>query len=149
MAKKLLNGREVDMTVDEEAAFESMRSMSTPQAKKAMRDRLAARRIAAEHGGFAYLGLRYDSSDPALARLSLLGNRARTAKANSEAFSVSMTALDDSASNFSANEMIALEVAAGDHYVLCSANYKTLKQAVNGAADAAAALALDLDAGWP
>ena len=60
-----------------------------------------------------------------------------------------MVAADDSESNMNADEVIALEKSAGDHFVACAANARTLRQAVNNAADVASCLAVDVNAGWP
>jgi len=147
--KKLVNGVEVDMTPEEVIAFEAARTPTLPQARKLMRERIAARRVKAEQGGFLYLTARYDSDGNSLARLAVLASRAKTAKANNETVSVTLIAADDTQSQFNANELIALEVSAGDHFIACSANAKTLRQAVNQAVDVAAVLAVDLEVGWP
>jgi len=147
--KKLLNGEEVEMTSEEVAAFEAARTPTLAQAKKAARKAISSRREKAETSGFLHLGVRYDSSSADLARMAVLGERARTAKATSESFSVRVAASDDSESNMNANEYIALEKSAGDHFVACSANARTLRQAVGNAADLAAVLAVDIESGWP
>ena len=149
MTKKLINGQLVDMGPAEEAAFDAARSLSLPQLKKILRARIAARRVQAENGGFVHLATVYASTGQDLARLTIIAQRARTAKAAAAAFSVRMVAVDESESAMSADEVIALEVSAGDHFVSCGANARTLRQAVNAAADEATAKAVDLDAGWP
>lgn len=149
MATKLVNGVEVVMTPQEEAELEASRALTLPQAKRLMRDRIAARRELAESSSFAHLTKRYESRGNAMARLSILAERARTAKAQASAFSVRIVATDETEASFNADETIAMEVSAGDHFLACSANARTLRQAVNGAADAAAVLAVDIDQGWP
>ena len=150
MAKKLLNGQLVDMTPAEEAEFEAGRTPTLPQARRHMRDLIAQHRERAEQGGFTHSAVVYGSRGADLARLSILAQRARTAKADSEnTWRARMVAADDSESNMTADEVIALEKSAGDHFVACAANARTLRQAVNNAADVASCLAVDVNAGWP
>jgi hypothetical protein len=151
MAMKLVNGVLVVMSDAELIAFEDSRTLTLAQAKREMRGRIDARREAAERAGFVLpsTGARYASSPAFFSRLAVLAARARTAKAAGEAFTVNVVAADDSQSNMSANEIIALELAAGDCLVACSANARTLRQAVGNAADVAAVFAVDINAGWP
>ena len=115
-----------------------------------MRDLIAQHRERAEQGGFTHSAVVYGSRGADLARLSILAQRARTAKADSEnTWRARMVAADDSESNMTADEVIALEKSAGDHFVACAANARTLRQAVNNAADVASCLAVDVNAGWP
>lgn len=149
MTKKMVNGAEVDMDPAEAAEFDGQRALTLPKAKQAARDLIGLRRDRAETGGFAYLTARYPSDGNSLARISILGERARTAKAASLPFVVSLIAMDDTSSNFNANELIALEVAAGDHFAACSENAKALRQAVNACTDVAAVKAVNIEVGWP
>lgn len=150
MATKLVNGRETAMSQEEVDAFEASRSMTLPQAKRHMRDLIAQHRERAEQGGFTHSAVVYGSRGADLARLSILAQRARTAKAASDnAWRARMVAADDSESSMTADEVIALEKSAGDHFVACAANARTLRQAVNNAADVASCLAVDVNAGWP
>lgn len=104
MATKLVNGVPVEMSPAEEAAFEAGRTPNLAQARRLMRDRIADRRSQAESGGFAHLTKRYDSRGADLARLSILAERARTAKAAAQPFTVRVVASDDSESAFNADE---------------------------------------------
>lgn len=150
MATKIVNGRETAMSSEEAEAFEASRSMTLPQARRYMRDLIAQHRERAEQGGFTHSAVVYGSRGADLARLSILAQRARTAKAASEnTWRARMVAADDSESNMTADEVIALEKSAGDHFVACAANARTLRQAVNNAADVASCLAVDVNAGWP
>jgi hypothetical protein len=149
MGKKIVNGQLVDMALDEEAAFEAGRTPTLQQAKRAAREQIALRRLQAETGGFAHLAVRYESKPANLSRIAILAERARTAKAASQSFTVRVTAEDDSDTAMNANEYIAYEVSAGNHFVACSDRARTLRQAVNAAADVAAVLAIDINAGWP
>lgn len=150
MAAKIVNGRETAMSSEEAEAFEASRSMTLPQARRHMRDLIAQHRERAEQGGFTHSAVVYGSRGADLARLSILAQRARTAKAASDnAWRARMVAADDSESNMNADEVIALEKSAGDHFVACAANARTLRQAVNNAADVASCLAVDVNAGWP
>lgn len=149
MATKIVNGVVVDMTAQDAAEFEAARAPALPQAKREARERIAERRARAETGGFAHLTVRYDSRGPDLARLAILGARARAAKAAAQPFTVRMAAADESESAMNADELIALELSAGDHFVACSARARTLRQAVNTAVDVPAVLAVDIDIGWP
>ena len=147
--KKLVNGELVDMTPEEAAAFEADRTPTLPQAKRAARLAIAARRAEAEHSGFLHAAVRYDSDALSLARIAVIAERARTAQAASAPLVVTMVAADDSQSNMNAAALIALEVSAGDHFVACSDNARVLRRAVNAAADLAAVTAVDLEVGWP
>lgn len=138
--QKILNGQVVDMTTEDEAAMQ----LSMPQAKRITRGRIAARRLEAERGGFTYAGKRYDSNDRGT--IALLANGARAGAAG---FPVRVVALDDTETALTAAEYQAFEAAAISHLLACSANARTLRQAVNAAADVDAVLAIDLDAGWP
>ena len=150
MATKIVNGRETAMSSEEAEAFEASRSMTLPQARRYMRDLIAQHRERAEQGGFTHSAVVYGSRGADLARLSILAQRARTAKADSEnTWRARMMAADDSESNMNADEVISLEKSAGDHFVACAANARTLRQAVNNAADVASCLAVDVNSGWP
>lgn len=150
MARKIVNGELVDMTPDEEAAFEAGRTLTLVQARREMRARIAERRGLAEQGGYLHLQVLYGSRGAELARLSVLAARARTAKADGEnTWRARMVAADDSESNMNADEVIALEKSAGDHFVACAANARSLRQAVNAASDTASVLAVDVNDGWP
>lgn len=150
MATKIVNGREAAMSSEEAEAFEASRSMTLPQARRYMRDLIAQHRERAEQGGFTHSAVVYGSRGADLARLSIMAQRARTAKADSDkAWRARMMAADDSESNMNADDVIALEKSAGDHFVACAANARTLRQAVNNAADVASCLAVDVNAGWP
>jgi hypothetical protein len=141
------------MSAQEEADLEATRALTLPQAKRFMRQKIADRRLTAEQGGFkhtvASVTTVYDSHGSDLARLSILASRARVAKAEAGAFSVRVVAADDSETAMNADELIALDRSAGDHFLACSANARTLRQAVNGSPDAASALSVDLEVGWP
>ena len=150
MARKIVNGELVDMTPDEEAAFEAGRTLTLVRARREMRERIATRRVLAEQGGFTHLTIVYSSRGADLARLSMLAERARTAKAAADGtWRARMVAADDSESNMNADEVIALEKSAGDHFVACAANARSLRQAVNAAADTASVLAVDINDRWP
>jgi hypothetical protein len=149
MTKKMLNGVEVDMDPAEAAEFEAGRTLTLPQAKKLAKALIAARRNMAETSGFLYLTTRYPSDGNGLSRTSILGERARTAKAASLPLVVSVIAMDDTSANMNANELIAMEVAAGDHLAACSENARVLRQAVNQAVDVAAVQAVNIEIGWP
>ena len=150
MATKIVNGREAAMSSEEAEAFDASRSMTLPQARRHMRDLIAQHRERAEQGGFTHSAVVYGSRGADLARLSIMAQRARTAKADSDkAWRARMMAADDSESNMNADDVIALEKSAGDHFVACAANARTLRQAVNNAADVASCLAVDVNAGWP
>jgi len=149
MTTKLVNGVSVDMDPAEAAAFEADRTPTLPQAKKLMRDRIAARRVVAEQGGFLHLTVRYNSDPQMLARIAIVAERARTAKTTATAFSINVIAADDTSGPMSADAYIALEKSAGDHFLACSDNAKTLRQAVNACTDVPSALAVNIEVGWP
>jgi hypothetical protein len=146
---KIVNGIPVEMTPQEEAAFEAARTPTLSDAKRAKKEAIADRRLQAETSGFRHLTVLYASKPQHLSRMAILAERARTAKAAAESFTVRVVAADDSETNMNANEYIALEKSAGDHFIACSANARTLRQAVNAAADLVAVLSIDIEAGWP
>ena len=97
MATKIVNGREAAMSSEEAEAFEASRSMTLPQARRYMRDLIAQHRERAEQGGFTHSAVVYGSRGADLARLSIMAQRARTAKADSDkAWRARMMAADDS-----------------------------------------------------
>lgn len=151
MAKKLVNGVEMEMDPAEAQEFEASRTPTLGQARRTMFARIDARRSVAEGAGFVFAAdsKRYASDAWALSRLTVLASRARAAKAASEAFSVRVQATDDSESAFNADALIALEHGAGDHFKACSDAARTLRQAVRNAIDVAGVLAVDIDSGWP
>lgn len=149
MATRMVNGSSVPMSPDEEAAFDAGRTPTLAQARRLMRLRIADRRALAESANFVHLGKAYGSGAADLARLSVLAERARAAKAAATPYSVRIVAADDSESAMNADEVIALEISAGDHFLACSANARVLRQAVAAAADVAAALSVDIGIGWP
>jgi hypothetical protein len=149
MATKIVNGVEVTMSAAEEAEFETERAPTLPQAKRLMRERIAKRRVLAEISGFTHLTTRYNSDVLSLARIANLADRARTAQANSTPFNISVIAQDDTTNPMNAAAYIALQVSLGDHFLACSDNSKTLRQAVNQALDVPAVLAVDTELGWP
>lgn len=143
MATKMVNGVLVEMTAEEEAAFEASRTPTLAQARRQWKDRIRDRRELAERT-FPYVGARYDAS--AAGRIAVLANAARISGAG---FPVRVVALDDSETGLSRAEYQAFEAALATHLQLCSANAQALRQAVQAAADVAAVRAIDVDAGWP
>jgi hypothetical protein len=143
MATKIVNGETVQMSAEEEAAFEAARTPTLNQAKRAARERIRERRDLAERT-FPYLGVRYDAS--AAGRIAVLANAARQ---SGTGFPVRVVALDDSETNLSRAEMQAFETALAAHLQACSTNATTLRQAVNACTDVAAVRAVDIEAGWP
>lgn len=143
MATIIRNGEVVEMTAEEEAAFEAERSPTLSQARRQARDRIRDRRELAERT-FPYAGARYDAS--AAGRIAVLANAARISGAG---FPVRVIALDDSETGLSRAEYQAFEAALASHLQACSANAQALRQAVQAAADVAAVRAVDVDAGWP
>ncbi|HBK92542.1 MAG TPA: hypothetical protein DDZ68_12820 [Parvularcula sp.] len=59
------------------------------------------------------------------------------------------TMADDSDVAHDADEMIAMGLAVGEFVGAAHAHARSLKAAIEAAADAAAILAVDIDAGWP
>jgi hypothetical protein len=144
MATRMVNGESVVMTAEEEAAFEATRTPTLPQAKRAARERIRGLMEMAQRGGFVYAGARYDSRNAGM--IAILANQAR---AGAGGFPVRMIDLDDGEAALSRAEVQAMEAALDAHLKLCSANAKTLRDAVAAAADVAAVRAVDLEAGWP
>ena len=143
MATRIVNGVLMEMTAEEEAAFEASRTPTLAQARRAAKAAIRDRRDQAERT-FPYLGARYDAS--AAGRIAVLANAAR---ASGTGFPVRFVALDDTETGLSRAEMQAFETALATHLQACSANAQALRQAVQAAADVAAVRAVDVDAGWP
>lgn len=145
MATKIVAGGEpVQMTAEEEAAFEALRTPTLNQAKRERREEIRRRRDLAERT-FSYLGSRFDVAASA-GRIAVLANAARASGAG---FPVRFVALDDTEIGLSRAEMQAFETALATHLQACSANSVALRQAVNAAGDVAAVRAIDIEAGWP
>lgn len=149
MATKIVNGVPVPMDAAEEAAFEASRTPTLQKAKRDLRDRLAARLARAERSGFSFQTVRVASDGDMLARIAILAERARRAVADSEAITVRLVAEDDSALNLNRGEMLDLAKTAGDHFLACSANARTLRQAIAAAATLAEVEAVNINTGWP
>lgn len=144
MATKIVAGSEpVNMSAEEEAVLEALRTPTLNQAKRAARNRIQALRDQAERS-FPYAGTRYDSS--AAGRIAVLANAAR---ASATGFPVRVVAIDDSETNLSRAEYQAFETALATQLQACSAKATALRQTVNAASDVPAVRAIDLDAGWP
>jgi hypothetical protein len=142
-ATKIVNGAVVEMTPEEEAAFEASRTPTLGQARRAAKNLIRDRRDQAEKT-FPYLTARYDAS--AAGRIAVLANAARISGAG---FPVRFVALDDSEVGLSRAEMQTFEAALATHLQACSSNAKTLRDAVQAAGDVAAVRAVDVEAGWP
>lgn len=146
---KLVNGQPVEMTPEEEAAFETSRTPTLAQAKRTAREAIAARLAKAERNGFAFQAVRVASDADMLSRIAILAERARRAAADGETITVRLVAEDDSALNLNRSEMLDLAKASGDHFIACSANARTLRQAVAAATTLAEVRAIDIGVGWP
>jgi hypothetical protein len=144
MATIIRNGEVIELTAEEEAAFEVARTPTLAQAKRAARERIRGLMEMAQRGGFTYAGARYDSANAGL--IAVLANAAR---AGAGGFPVRMIDLDDGETALSRAEVQAMEAALDMHIKACSAHAKTLRDAVAAAADVPAVRAIDLDAGWP
>ena len=120
------------------------------QAKKRKREGIASRLAQAERAGFVFQqAARIASDADSLARVSILALRAQRAKDDGQAISVRLVAVDDTALTLNRQEILDLAKAAGDHFLACSDNARTLRQAVAAATTAAEVDAVDLDSGWP
>lgn len=143
MATIIRNGEIIELTAEEEAAFEAARALTLSQAKRAARERIRELRDMAERS-FPYVGARYDAN--AAGRIAVLANAAR---ASATGFPVRVVAIDDTETNLSRAEYQAFETALATHLQACSAKATLLRQTVNAAADVPAVRVIDLDAGWP
>lgn len=143
MATKIVNDQVVQMSAEEEAAFEALRQVTLPQAKRAARERISDIRARAERK-FPYLGAWYDASTAG--RIAVLANCARISGAG---FPVRVAALDETETNLSRAEMQAFEAALGAHLQACSAYANTLRQQVNACTTVAEVQAVDLEVGVP
>jgi hypothetical protein len=143
MATIIRNSEVVELTAEEEAAFEASRRPVLSVAKKLKREAIRARRAQAELT-FPYLSVRYDASEAG--KIAVLANAARI---SASGFPVRVVSVDEAETNLSRAEYQAFEAALASHLQACSAHANTLRQAVNAAGDVAAALAVDVEAGWP
>jgi hypothetical protein len=71
------------------------------------------------------------------------------AKSASQPFAITWTFADNSTAALGADEMIGLGSMVMAHVDACYAAARTLRSAIDRAADMAALLAIDLAAGWP
>lgn len=149
MATKIVNGQPVVMDAAEEAAFEAARTPTLAQAKRAARELLAARLVLAEQSSFAFQTGRIVSDPAMLSRIGILAHRAQRAVADSEAITVRIALEDGSTVNLNRQEMLDLSKAAGDHFIACSANARTLRQAIQAATTLAEVAAVNIESGWP
>lgn len=149
MVAKLVNGRPVEMDAAEEAAFEAARTPTLAQAKRAAREALAARLVGAEQSSFTYQTGRIVSDPAMLSRIAILAHRAQRAIADSETITVRIALEDGSTLSLTRQEMLDLAKAAGDHFIACSANARTLRQAIQAATTLAEVAAVSLESGWP
>lgn len=149
MATRFVNGVPVEMSPAEEAAFEAARTPTLAQAKRAAREALAARLIRAEQSSFVFQTGRVVADAAMLSRIAVLALRAQRAIADSETITVRIALEDGSTLNLNRQEMLDLAKAAGDHFIACSANARTLRQAINAAATLAEVAAVDIETGWP
>lgn len=147
--RKLVNGVVIEMTPEEEAAFEADRTPTLPRAKRAKKHAIIAAWVKAERNGVVFQAKTVETGSDSLARLGVLARRARQAKDDGVPFPVSIVAADDSILNLSRAELLLLDQAVGDHFKACSDNAKALLQATRDAADLAAVAAVDESAGWP
>lgn len=145
---RMVNGVQVAMTADEIAAFELERTPTLAEAKRAKKAAILRRWEKSEASGVEYQSKTIETDVASLARLGVLARRARQAVADSESFSVAIVAADDSILNLSRTEILELDKVIGDKFKACADNAKTLRQAVNAAADLAAVAAVDISAGW-
>lgn len=149
MATRFVDGVPVEMSPAEEAVFEAARTPTRAQAKRAAREALAARLIRAEQSSFVFQTGRVVADAAMLSRIAILALRAQRAIADSETITVRIALEDGSTLNLNRQEMLDLAKAAGDHFVACSANARTLRQAINAANSLAEVYAVDIESGWP
>lgn len=149
MATRFVNGVPVEMSPAEEAVFEAARTPTLAQAKRAAREALAARLIRAEQSSFVFQTGRVVADAAMLSRIAILALRAQRAIADSETITVRIALEDGSTLNLNRQEMLDLAKAAGDHFIACSANARTLRQAINAANSLAEVYAVGIESGWP
>lgn len=149
MATRFVDGVPVEMSPAEEAVFEAARTPTLAQAKRAAREALAARLIRAEQSSFVFQTGRVVADAAMLSRIAILALRAQRAIADSETITVRIALEDGSTLNLNRQEMLDLAKAAGDHFIACSANARTLRQAINAANSLAEVYAVDIESGWP
>lgn len=149
MATRFVDGVPVEMSPAEEAVFEAARTPTLAQAKRAAREALAARLIRAEQSSFVFQTGRVVADAAMLSRIAILALRAQRAIADSETITVRIALEDGSTLNLNRQEMLDLAKAAGDHFIACSANARTLRQAINAANSLAEVYAVGIESGWP
>jgi hypothetical protein len=126
--KKLVNGQLVDMTLDEEAAFEAGRAPTLQQARAGAIARVAARKAAAEAVGVVVIGKPYGTTPTAVARLAILA----TKPANDPRRPAQPALL-----------------AVADRLADCDDREAELLAAIESAPTVAAVQAIDINVGWP
>jgi len=90
-----------------------------------------------------------DSDSEARSNISGAVIGALVAKQAGAPYSITWTMLDNSAAPLNADQMIALGLAVLAHVDACHDRARQLRAAIEGAADMAELLSIDVTAGWP
>jgi len=123
-AKKILNGKLVDMDPAEEAAFEASRAPTLDDTRASMHQRVDAIRAKVESQGVAVKGKRTSTDRDAILRLSLLAAASKQPPAD-------------------------VLAAVGDLLQACAARADALHAEIDAAKTVEEALAVEVDSGWP
>ncbi len=143
--QKLVNGQLVEMTPQEEAAFEAARLGTLPQAKQRMRASLSLRRRRAEAAGFDHLGSRFPSGANVVSAAALMA----AIDGQGGPFSISVETADGSIVTMNAAQYQAYRRALAGHVKACSDRASTALQAIAAAQTPQEAVSVDIDSGWP
>lgn len=90
-----------------------------------------------------------DCDDTSKIKINGLVVMAQIAIANSAPFSETFTLADNSTVQLSATQMIQMGLAVGQYVSQVHARARTLREAVEAAADAGELAAIDITTGWP
>ena len=126
-----------------------MQQVALPAARLANWERVKVKRDAVIDGG-AMTPIGMVDSD-ALSRTNIIGAvvGAQIAKSVAQPFSIEWTAQDNSIHSLNADGMIGLGLAVLAHTSVAHDKARTLRIAMEGAADLTALLTIDIEAGWP
>lgn len=138
---KRVNGDQVEMSVQEETAFNASRKLNIDQAKERKLIDLDEKAEAVRTGGVEVPGGKIKTTDGALARLlgtDIKSPASRNVKIGNGKFQ-----------EMSPSDLQAIKSVVHDFIQACYDHEKTLAQAINSAVDEGELNAIDIDAGWP
>lgn len=116
--------------------------------KQALLAAVTAKRDETETLGFPYLGKVIDSDPRSVQRINTAAQAAMLASMAAQPFAVEWTCADNSTIQVDAEKMVAMPAALAAHANALHEHARTLKAAIQAAANAQELSAIDISAGW-